>query len=80
MILFYLGFLPTFVDLSTLTMFDVLAIAFIVSGVLSTTMLVYAYTASKARKLLQSPRAKLVMNRTAGGVMIATGTVLVAKS
>ncbi len=79
-ILFYLGFLPTFIDLSILTGNDVLAIAAVVSVVLGTTMLVYAYAAARAKRLFQSPRAERIMNKTAGSVMIATGTVLAVKA
>ena len=79
-ILFYLSFLPTFVDLSSLSNSDVLAIASIVTLVLGTTMLVYAFTASKARSMFQSSKSRRMMNRSAGGVMIATGTVLAIKT
>ena len=79
-ILFYLSFLPTFVNLSSLSDGDVLAVASIVALVLGTTMLVYAFTASKARSMFQSPRSLKMMNRSAGSVMIATGTVLAIKT
>jgi hypothetical protein len=46
-ILFYLGFLPTFIDLQTLTAQDILIIAIIISTVLGVTMLGYAYMAAK---------------------------------
>mgnify|MGYP001817822060 CR=1 FL=1 len=79
-ILFYLGFLPAFVDLATLKTADVAIIACIVSLVLGATMLGYAYAASRARQLFQSQRAKTILNRTSGGVMIATGAVLATRT
>jgi len=79
-ILFYLGFLPAFVDLQTLQTADVLMIAIVVSLVLGATMLGYAYAAARARRLFQSPKAKRLLNRTSGGVMIATGTVLATRA
>ena len=79
-ILFYLGFLPAFVDLTTLIMTDVVMIAAVVSLVLGLTMLGYAYAASSARQLFRSPGARQLLNRASGGVMIATGTVLAAKA
>lgn len=79
-ILFYLGFLPAFVDLTTLTAADVAIIAVVVSVVLGATMLGYAYAASRARGLFQTRRAKTILNRASGGVMIATGTVLASKA
>jgi threonine/homoserine/homoserine lactone efflux protein len=79
-ILFYLGFLPTFLDLTTLSTGDVVIVATVVSLVLASVMLVYAWSAARARELLRSSRAKRIMNRSAGGVMLATGSVLIIKS
>ena len=79
-ILFYLGFLPAFVDLTNLNTADVLIIAGVVSLVLGTTMLGYAYAAARARALFRSPEAKSLLNRTSGGVMIATGAVLATRA
>ena len=79
-ILFYLGFLPTFVDLQQLTHMDVLTAATVVSVVLASVLLSYAYMASRARQLFAEERAAKRLNRTAGGVMMATGAVLIAKS
>ncbi len=79
-ILFYLGFLPTFVDLTSLSSLDVGVIATIVSLVLGLTMLAYAYAASRARTLFQDTSSQRWMNRSAGSAMIATGSVLAAKA
>lgn len=43
-------------------------------------MLFYAYTAARARRLFQSEKALERMNKTAGGVMMGTGVVLLSKS
>lgn len=79
-ILFYLGFLPTFVDLGALTSADVAVIALVVSIVLGSVMLGYAYAAGKAKELLHDQRSERIMHRTAGSVMITTGAVLAAKA
>ena len=79
-ILFYLGFLPTFLDLATLSAGEVAIVAAIVSVVLGSVMLFYAWSAARARELFRSSRAKRIMNRTAGGVMMAAGIVLIIKS
>jgi len=79
-ILFYLGFLPTFVDLGMLSIIDVVIVAFIVSSVLGTVMLFYAFTASRARQLFKSESAQIKMNKTAGSVMIGTGAMLLSKT
>lgn len=79
-ILFYLGFLPTFLDLAALDATDVVIVATVVSIVLGGVMLAYAWSAARARALFRSSRAKRIMNRSAGGVMMATGSVLIIKS
>jgi threonine/homoserine/homoserine lactone efflux protein len=79
-ILFYLGFLPAFVDLAMLNAGDVVIIAGVVSLVLGATMLGYAYAASRARRLFQRRATKRILNRTSGSVMIATGAVLATRA
>lgn len=79
-ILFYLGFLPTFVDLNSLNSADVFSIVFIVSFVLGAVMLFYAYSASKARELFKSKNTQKSMNRVAGSVMISTGAILLHRA
>lgn len=79
-ILFYLGFLPAFVDLAALDTSDVAMIAAVVSLVLGATLLGYAYAASSARRLFCSARAKKRLNRTSGSVMIATGVALASRA
>lgn len=79
-VFFYLGFLPTFLDLQSLDMVDVTIVATVVSLVLGGVMLAYAWSAARARELFRSERAERVMNRVAGGVMITTGGVLILKS
>lgn len=79
-ILFYLGFLPTFVNLQTLTIIDIVIISTIVTIVLGGVMLGYAYSASNAKKLFKSKKAKRKMNIAAGSTMITAGGILVAKA
>lgn len=79
-ILFYLGFLPTFVNLNTLKPIDIIAISITVTIVLGGVMLTYAYSASGARKLFKSKSAKRKMNIAAGSTMITAGGVLILKS
>ena len=79
-ILFYLGFLPTFMDLNALKGTDVFAVAFAVTFILGTVMLSYAYAASRAREAFKSERAPRRMNRVAGSVMIGAGAFLASKA
>ena len=79
-ILFYLGFLPAFVNLGALSSIDVAVVALVVSFVLGGVMLFYAFTASRARRLFKSESAQGRMNRVAGCAMITTGTILLTKT
>ena len=79
-ILFYLGFLPTFLDLNLLSTVDIVIVAFVVSLVLGSVMLFYAFTASRARLIFKSQKAQKIMNKTSGGVMIGTGAALLLKN
>lgn len=78
-VLFYLGFLPTFVNLNSLTTNDIIIVVTITFFVITTVMLSYAYTAARAKLLFQSPRAQNKLNKTAGSVMIGTGALLLSK-
>ncbi len=49
-ILFYCGFLPTFLDLSLLTLIDLMVVVAIVTTVLASVLGIYAFLASAARK------------------------------
>lgn len=79
-ILFYLGFLPTFLDLNHLDGADIAGAAAIVSLVLGSVLMGYAYAAHRARRLFASGRAERALNRGAGSVMIATGAVLATRN
>ncbi len=79
-IFFYLGFLPSFVKLDTLSPVDVAVVAFVVSLVVGSVLLFYAFTASRAKRVFKSDKAQNRMNKTAGGVMIGTGALLVSKT
>ena len=79
-ILFYLGFLPTFVNLQTLNIFDIITISFIVAIILGGVMLAYAYSASSAKKLFKNKNTNKKMNLLAGSVMITAGGILIVKA
>ncbi|WP_299983147.1 LysE family translocator [Desulfobacula sp.] len=79
-ILFYCGFLPTFMDLSSLSSVDICIAATTVAVVLSSILVFYAYLANRAREFFSSTRSVRRLNRTAGGVMIAAGVAIAANS
>ena len=79
-ILFYCGFLPTFLDLSALNIVDLVLVVVIIAAVLSGVLVTYAYLASRARTIFTSERATKRLNRAAGGVMIAAGVAIATRS
>jgi len=78
-ILFYAGFLPTFMDLSILKPIDVSIVSGLVVLILSGIMAMYSFSASRARKLFTSYRALRNLNRSAGTVMIGTGLMIATR-
>jgi threonine/homoserine/homoserine lactone efflux protein len=79
-ILFYCGFLPTFLDLSALTLLDLIIIVMLIAIVLSAVLGTYAFLASGARKMFTNQQAVRRLNRTAGGVMVGAGLVIAIRS
>jgi len=79
-ILFYCGFLPTFLDLSTLTVFDLAIVVAIITAVLVCVLGTYAYLASRARQMFTQKRSVRRLNRAAGSVMVAAGVAIAVRS
>ena len=79
-ILFYCGFLPTFVSLSELALADILVIIAVIATVLAAVLGTYAWLASSARHFLKTPHQMQRLNRTAGGVMVTAGVVIASRS
>ncbi len=78
-IFFYLGFLPTFADLTTLTNVDVFSISLVVVFVLGSVLLGYAFLATRASRFITSERNQTLLKRCAGGVMVTAGGALLMK-
>ena len=78
-IVFYIGFFPAFVDVSSLSLWDaglVMGVAAIAVGGVKAG---YAYLADRARSLFKNSRVRLGMNYTAGIVLFGTGLLVLAK-
>jgi len=78
-ILFYGGFLPTFLDLSKLGALDVVAVLGIVTTVLAAVMIGYAFAATRVRGLVTTRRAARRLDKVAGSAMIVTGAIVLAR-
>ena len=78
-ILFYIAFLPSFIDLTVLTPPDMLlAVALTFAGLMTGLMLVSTGVAG-ARHLLKTERGAKGANRSAGALMMTAGAFLMAK-
>ncbi|MGD2071068.1 MAG: LysE family translocator [Gemmatimonadota bacterium] len=79
-ILFYLGFLPAFVNLSELSGRDVAWVVALLVGVLMSVNSAYAWAAAGARGWMRSSAAVRGLNRVAAVVMAAVGAYVVLES
>lgn len=78
-IVFYLGFLPAFMNLENLTNIDILLTVIIVASTLAVVVLTYAYLAAKSRKLFKDKSSIEKLNKASGGVMMGAGSLLILK-
>lgn len=75
-ILFYIAFLPTLMDLSVLSRGDIILAAFLMLIGLMSGLMMIAVGASSARRYIHSTRGQKVLNRTSGSIMIGAGAYL----
>ncbi|KGJ96855.1 LysE family translocator [Colwellia psychrerythraea] len=79
-ILFYLGFFPAFIELSSIGLYEVVVILFIstiaVGGVLSA----YACAGGKAGHLFKGYLARRALNRLSSSILATCGVLLVVKA
>jgi threonine/homoserine/homoserine lactone efflux protein len=79
-ILFYIAFLPTFMDLTVLTQTDIAIAAVLTLVALMIGLMLIAAGAASARYYFRSERGAKTLNRSAGSVMIGAGAYLVSNS
>ena len=75
-ILFYIAFLPTFMDLTVLTSQDIALAAGLTLVALMAGLMMVASFASRAARMLRTPAAVKKLNRGAGGIMMGAGLYL----
>ena len=78
-ILFYIAFLPTFIDLTVLNTSDVALLCVLTFIALIAGLMLVSVAASSVRKYLKSESALKKLNRTAGSIMIGAGLFLVSR-
>jgi threonine/homoserine/homoserine lactone efflux protein len=79
-IVFFLSILPLVVDLSALTPLAFAEIATLITLIIGSTLIAYAYAADRARRLVASPRALRRINRLTGGVMAGAAAAIAMRS
>ena len=76
---FYLALLPTFIDLTQITMLGFAELALAALTVLGVVFAGYIALAARARRLFTSPRAIRILNRTTGTVMAGAAAAVAAR-
>jgi len=79
-ILFYVGLMPTFIDLAALSHLDMLVLCLVLTLDLGCILAAYAYAADRARHLFTSSKAMRRMNRGAGAVLAGSGIAVITSS
>ncbi|MGB0941642.1 MAG: LysE family translocator [Marinomonas sp.] len=72
-ILFYIAFLPTFMDVTQLGTQDIVIASLLTFVALMSGLTLIALMAAQARKHLNSPKSLKLVNRTAGSIMATAG-------
>lgn len=78
-ILFYIAFLPSFMDLSILSATDIALAAILTLVALMLGLMGIAVFAAKARVFFKSERSVKRLNKSAGSIMIAAGAYLFSR-
>ncbi|WP_201859337.1 LysE family translocator [Microvirga soli] len=76
---FYLALLPTFLDLTRITLLGFAELALATLTVLGVVFAGYIALAARARRLFTSPRAIRILNRTTGTVMAGAAAAVAAR-
>lgn len=77
--MFYVALLPTIIDLSRVTVFGWLELTATLLAVLAVVDLSWVFLASKARRLLKSPRAMKIANRVSAGMIGSAAAAIAAR-
>lgn len=75
-LLFFIGFLPAFMDLERSTITDFLTASIVIAVTFFATLSFYAISANRMRKLFKNPKAIMYLNRIAGVMLIAVGILV----
>ena len=79
-IVFYIGLFPAFIDVNQVVTVDVLAIMGVATLAFGSVNICYALLALRAKRMLKSPNASSLINKTAGTIMVSTGALVAIKA
>jgi len=79
-IVFYVGLFPAFINVTQVGTSDVLSIMTIAAIAFGSVNVCYALLALRARRMLKSPNASSVINKTAGTIMVSAGALVAMKA
>lgn len=79
LVAFYVGFLPTFIDMQTLSFQDALAASILVPSTFALMNFAWALSASKAKDLLKSATPLRAINFVSGGLLVGAGVFMMAE-
>lgn len=79
-ILFYIAFLPTFMDVSALGASDIVLVSVLTLVALMCSLMMIALFAARARRWFKSEQAVKRLNRSAGSIMAGAGVFLATRS
>jgi threonine/homoserine/homoserine lactone efflux protein len=76
-IVFYLGFLPAFIDLNNLILKEIVIITILIPISLASVLIIYSFIASKAKKIMQTDSSILLLNRISSVMMFIVAIILI---
>jgi threonine/homoserine/homoserine lactone efflux protein len=79
-ILFYIAFLPTFMDLNALQPSDIAIAAVLTLLALMSGLMLIVYSAARAKQTFRSSQAMKRLNRVAGSIMAGAGVYLATRN
>ena len=78
-ILFYIAFLPSFIDLTQLENSDIVILSILTFFALMIGLMLVSYGASSVKRYMKSDSATRKLNRTAGSIMFGAGIFLLSR-
>lgn len=79
LVAFYVGFLPTFIDMEALSLQEAMWAAVLVPATFASINFCWALSASKARRVFKSATPMRLLNFMSGGLLVGAGVVMLSE-